>query len=201
MGTTRDDAELATIKQIIDALSPLEPEAQGRVVDYVFQRLGIERRAPSATPTPEHVIAHPGAPQSHASPPAPSHPIDIRTLTAEKQPSTANEMAAVVAYYLKELASMSERKDEINADDIEKYFKQAQFRLPKVIGQTLLNAKNAGYLDPGSQRGSFRLNPVGHNLVVHGLPGETRGAAPAKSAQRKSNKKKATTKKKGKRAR
>jgi Transmembrane secretion effector len=34
---------------------------------------------------------------------------------------------------------------------------------------TLTNAKNAGYLN-ALERGRFKLNPVGHNLVAHKLP-------------------------------
>ena len=49
-------------------------------------------------------------------------------------------------------------------------------------GQTLLNAKNAGYLDL-SGKGQYRLNPVGHNLVTHKLSrGE--GSAPSGGPRR-----------------
>ena len=60
-------------------------------------------------------------------------------------------------------------KDEINAADLERYFKQASFKLPKSIKQALPNAAAAGYFD-GAGGGRYRLNPVGYNLVVHGLP-------------------------------
>jgi hypothetical protein len=78
-------------------------------------------------------------------------------------------MAALVAYYLSELAGDDERKDAINAADLEKYFKQAGFKLPKAIPQTLLNAAAAGYFD-ALGNGQYKLNPVGYNLAVHGLP-------------------------------
>jgi hypothetical protein len=78
-------------------------------------------------------------------------------------------MAAVVAYYLSEIAPSHERKDAINASDLQKYFKQAGFKLPKSIPQALPNAAAAGYFD-STGSGLYRLNPVGYNLVVHGLP-------------------------------
>jgi len=34
---------------------------------------------------------------------------------------------------------------------------------------TLVHAKNAGYLD-SSGPGSYKLNPVGYNLVAHAMP-------------------------------
>jgi hypothetical protein len=78
-------------------------------------------------------------------------------------------MAALVAYYLSEMAPEGERKDAINASDLERYFKQAGFKLPKAISQALPNAAAAGYFD-STGNGLYRLNPVGYNLVVHGLP-------------------------------
>jgi len=39
----------------------------------------------------------------------------------EKQPKTAAEMAAVMAYYLKELALGDEWKDSVSADDVTIY--------------------------------------------------------------------------------
>jgi hypothetical protein len=95
--------------------------------------------------------------------------LSIRDLKDEKKPASSNQMAALVAYYLSEIAPEAERKDTINASDLEKYFKQAGFKLPKVISQALPNAAAAAYLDAAGN-GLYKLNPVGYNLVVHGLP-------------------------------
>jgi hypothetical protein len=95
---------------------------------------------------------------------------DIRALKEEKSPKSAIQMACVVAYYLQELAPENERKEAINTDDLDKYFKQAKFPLPKVISQLLPDAKGAGYFDSTSQKGNYILNAVGYNLVAHNLP-------------------------------
>ena len=79
-------------------------------------------------------------------------------------------MAAVVAYYLSELAPPEERKSSVNVQDITKYFKQANFPLPKAIKDMLSHARDAGYLDSAGEVGQYKLNPVGYNLVVHNLP-------------------------------
>ncbi|MDQ2911349.1 MAG: hypothetical protein M3R39_10120 [Actinomycetota bacterium] len=78
-------------------------------------------------------------------------------------------MAAVVAYYLSETAPPDERQDAVTVADIEKYFKQANYRLPTRIDMTLHNGVAAGYFDR-TGRGQFRLNPVGFNLVTQTLP-------------------------------
>lgn len=114
------------------------------------------------------VSGHPDASRQPALP-SPSVPKDIRTLKEEKNPKSNIEMVAVMAYYLNEVAPPHERKESVSAGDIETYFKQAYYKIPKVPTQTLVDAKNAGYFESPSH-GQYRLNPVGHNLVVHSLP-------------------------------
>ena len=48
-----------------------------------------------------------------------------RSLKEQKNPSSAREMACIVAYYLEHYAPVGERKNSISAEDITKYFKQA----------------------------------------------------------------------------
>lgn len=77
-------------------------------------------------------------------------------------------MAALVAFYVSELAPEGERKNTITKAEIERYFKSAQFHLPSDAAFTLVNAKNAGYLDRVGS-GQYKLNPVGYNLVAQCL--------------------------------
>lgn len=95
--------------------------------------------------------------------------VDIRSLKAEKNPDSAKQMACLVAYYLQELAPKNERKNAISTQDIEKYFKQANFKLPKKLEQVLVDAKRSGYFESAA-RGEYKLNAVGYNLVAHSLP-------------------------------
>lgn len=95
--------------------------------------------------------------------------VDIRSLKAEKKPHSATEMACLVAYYLQELSPKNDRKQKISVQDVDKYFKQANFKLPKRLDQLLVNAKASGYFESAG-RGEYKLNAVGYNLVVHGLP-------------------------------
>lgn len=157
------DKELEAISSIIDLLKPLDEIARSRVFEYVLKRLEMEtvRAAPAAHSTESSA----GTQNVTASVMKP----DIRTLTAEKQPRSANEMVALVAYYLSEIAPESESSETINTDLIRKYFKMARFPMPRAPEYTLPNAAGAGYLEKAS-RGEYRLNPVGYNLIVHGLP-------------------------------
>lgn len=161
--TQATDKELAAIQILIEALQPLSAAARARVVAYVFGRFDI--RAPLA----EDVRSSSAESTGPSSAPAPG-PSDIRSLKEAKQPRSANEMAALVAYYLSELAPGGERRDSITTDDLKVYFKQAGYPLPKQPRFTLKNAKNAGYFESTGDSGVYRLNPVGYNLVAHSLP-------------------------------
>jgi hypothetical protein len=154
------DKELDAISAIIDLLKPLDATERGRVLEYVLKRLdmGTVQSAVTAISAAQPSGRTSTAPRT-----------DIRSLTAEKQPRSANEMVALIAYYLSELAPEEESAETINVEKIRKYFKMAAFPMPRVPNSALTNAAAAGYLQNVS-RGEYRLNPVGYNLVVHGLP-------------------------------
>ena len=162
-------AQLQATEQIVKALTPLDTEARSRVLTHVCQLLAIP---PGSAPIPPQPLATPSMMPlaiTGGQPPVAGRFADIRSLKEAKLPKTDREMACLVGYYLKELAPPDERKAEISAADIEKYFNQAGFALPKHPQMVLPSAKNAGYFD-AVDRGNYRLNPVGFNLAVYGLP-------------------------------
>jgi hypothetical protein len=182
------DAEIRAIQVVIDALEPLDDDARSRVIDYTLKRLGI-RELSTVSP----VVMPPAETSADEAPPSGERQItDIRSLREEKQPSTAMEMAAVVAYYLSEAAPPYERRELVTTADIERYFKQAQYRLPSRLDMVLSNATAAGYFDRAA-RGEFRLNPVGFNLVTQTLP-RAAGQTPRRAPTRKRTTQKAPAK-------
>ncbi len=200
MSETRDDQELRAIQQVIAALSDLDSEARSRVINYVFQRLGISSPTALVEAGASGATLPSGMEAGAAVAPPARRQVDIRSFGQEKSPRSANERVAVVGYYLSELAPADERKAEISAADITKYFKQAGFPLPGHARMTLVNAKNAGYLDAGAERGTYKLNPVGHNLVAHSLPAATATTRRASGGgNRKRPRKSKKTKKSGSR--
>lgn len=179
MAGPETDVELKALATVLGALTPLDPDVQTRVMDYVLQRLGLAGRAVGSDAPSRPASLDTSVSEAQTLMPPVS---DIRSLREQKKPKSANEMAALVAYYLTYAAPEAERKEEISAKDIKKYFHQANFRLPGDATMTLVNAKNAGYLDAGPGRGSYRLNPVGYNLVAHRLPASgSSGAATSRS--------------------
>jgi len=152
---------------VVAALKPLTEEERRRVLEYVLGRFGavpIQPAAPSfGSPGPSPSVASSASGAHHAGAGG-IH--DIRTLKEAKAPKSANEMAALVAFYVSELAPADERRNTIAKADIERYFKSAGFNLPADAAFTLVNAKNAGFLD-NAGGGQYKLNPVGYNLVAH----------------------------------
>jgi hypothetical protein len=183
-------SELDAMKTLVETLEPLKPEIRTRVIDYVFNVLGIAKANPVASPAlPTLALPTPTPTPQPAQPLAMPlgihHPVDILSLKEQKIPTTATQMVAIVAYYLAHLAS--ERQDSITKDDIQKYFVQGKFPLPASTAMALVDAKNAGYLDAVGP-GTYRLNSVGYNLVAHKMP-KNGATAPSKKTAKKSAKK------------
>ena len=181
------DVELTAIKAIAEALTPLNMDARQRVLNYAVAHLGLSAPSPPLE-SPGSASNQEGEATTLAtSITSPAKKlVDIRSFKEQKNPTTDIEMATVLAYYLKYVALEAERKDEIGADDIEKYFIQAGYPLPSERKFTLPNAKKAGYLESAS-RGKYKLNPVGHNLVAHNMP-RTSSASVSKAKKRASKK-------------
>lgn len=159
------------IDQILAALAALEKREQQTVLATVVAFLDLDARG-----APQHAQfagSASAAPVAHHSPePArvsSSRAVDIRALKEQKQPDSARQMACIVAYYLMEHAAEGEKKETVNTADIERLFKQANFKLPTKLEQLLIDCKKSGYVEPVT-RGEYRLTRVGYNLVTHSMP-------------------------------
>src|SRR5436309_6984343 len=123
------DSELEAIQTLVAALTPLKDDVRARVLEYVLKRLDMATiRAPIGTRE---------ATDTRLPVSGPRVVTDIRSLKEDKAPQSASEMAALVAFYLSELAAQDERSDTVNADAIRRYFKMASYRLPKLLKNVL----------------------------------------------------------------
>jgi len=183
------DSEIRALQVVIEALEPLDDAARSRVIEYALKRLGMRdlstsaAAASSASPTPseEPGVADPGSAWV-------TDIQDIRSLREAKQPNSAVEMATLVAYYLAEAAPAGERRAAVTATDIEKYFKQASYRLPARLDMALPSAASAGYLDRIG-RGEFKLNPVAYTLVTQTLPRAAGESTPRSPTRKRTTRK------------
>lgn len=157
------------IDEIVNALQSIPPKMRSTAVKAACEIVEVEFTPLQQSQTGKTIEPLQGLEKDENTLQNPKTNIDIRSLKEQKQPSNALEMACLVAYYLQELASSDERKSEITSSDLDKYFKQAVYPLPKKMAQVLVDAKASGYLD-STGRGIYKLNPVGYNLAAHGLP-------------------------------
>ncbi|RKZ36142.1 MAG: hypothetical protein DRQ49_18405 [Gammaproteobacteria bacterium] len=186
MDESNINKELKAIETITKTLADLDKAAQQRVLQYSMQHLDLHVEHFNQLPAipPEKKGEQAKQSMQHLQ----QLPVDIRSLSDQKQPNSDMEMAAIVAYYLSEVAPEDERKDSIVTKDIKKYFKQAGYPLPGGPQFTLPNAKAAGYFESAGH-GKYKLNPVGYNLVVHGLP-RAKSESSSQPTRRKTKKKK-----------
>lgn len=186
------DKEIEAIKVVLHALEPLSGDVRESVLRYVLHRLQIVLTSvkPASTSGVSTMIVDATRDVTDAGGEQATSSVHIKVLKEQKKPRSANEMATLVAYYLANAVPKANRKDRITAKDIETYFKIAEFPLTKTQF-TLPNAKAAGYLDAVGN-GEYKLNAVGHNLVVHSMP---RGEDGKTASRRKSAKKARSAKK------
>jgi hypothetical protein len=189
-----DDFE--AVRTIVATLDPFDPGDQERILRWAREKLGLSI-APAPTPAADAGNETKAERASgSAAPAALAKASDIRTFITNKRPQSDIQFAAAVAYFYRFEAPEPQRKETITADDLQDASRQTgreRFTRP---AQTLVNTHNQGYLDKGSERGSYAINTVGENLVAMALPGGTT-TGNAVSSRRRSPRSKSKGGKKG----
>ncbi len=163
--TDNIEKEIEAIKTILTTLSPLDEETRKNVVEYVLKKLGVPLvNQNKAAPLVSIENKQTQVLQVEET------DIHIKHFKDQKMPKSGIEMATLVAYYLQNLAAPESRKNKVGVDDLDTWFKIADFPLPSGdLRYALNNARNAGYLDPVGN-GEYSINAVGYNLIKHNLP-------------------------------
>ena len=181
---TTGDSDFDAAKAVADQLKGLDKERQQRVLRWVAESLNLDLGAASVVPQKQAELPQHESLGGHHQPPpsARQHrPSDIKSFADAKQPKSDVQFAAVVAYYYRFEAPAESRKDSIDATTLQEGARLAGRRRPPSPRMTLNNAKKLGYLD-SAERGQFRINSVGENLVAMTLPGS--GADGSRSTSR-----------------
>jgi hypothetical protein len=93
---------------------------------------------------------------------------DARHFFSQHAPTNNREATAVAAYYSQHVAPAAQRRASISKDDLDAIFREAKWKLPKRLDQTLVDTAGAGYIKRVNS-GHYELTNVGHNLVIHTL--------------------------------
>jgi hypothetical protein len=185
--TTKPD-DLEAVRTIADTLEPFEDAERDRILRWARERLGMQQAAAAPVPsggTPIPPILPTTVHQQEITQ-------DISSFVASKAPASDVHFAATVAYYYQFEAPPAERKDAITKEDLVDACRKVSRKRPKTPAQVLVDAYHTGLLDR-RERGQYRLNSVGENLVAMVLPGggrstaDSQGVRPRKPASRKSD--------------
>lgn len=180
---TKPSDDLEAVRIISDTLQPFAADDRERIVRWAREKVGMATQSagtgspPAPTPQPK---------QADGGTPATSGPSsDIKTFVAAKQPSSDTHFAATVAYYHQFVATEDARKVSIGKDDLVNAFRTADRKRPTKPAQVLVNAYHEGILDR-AEKGQYRLNSVGENLVAMVLPGKPEGKRGATGSKKRS---------------
>ncbi len=163
------------VKAVVETIEPFNSEDRERILRWAREKLGmlpaplgadVDRRPPDGAGSTVPPTGH----DSHR-PNTPQHAADIKTFVAQKAPGSDSHFAAAVAFYHQFVAPEPARKSSIGKDDIIEACRNADRKRPASPAQVLVNAYHEGILDR-SEKGQYRLNAVGENLVAMVLPGD-----------------------------
>jgi len=183
--TTKPTDDLEAVRGLVDLLQAFSNEERERIIRWAREKLGMTVLATS-------VVTKPGAPSDTGK------NVDIKSFVSLKAPQSDRQFAAVVAYYYRFEALASDKKESIDKKDLEHACRLAGRHRIRYPIQTLNNALLDGYLDK-AERGKYRINAVGENLIAMVLPSnegskktsrkakpKNRGAKPRKRKPRRS---------------
>lgn len=200
MATKHDD--LDAIRIVLDTLSPFDPKDQKRIIRWACEKLGItlEVGAPTniSTMVPSTMQPTDIAPLVRPSITPTGSQVDIKSFLKTKNPTSDMQFAAAVAYFYAFEAPEAERKEAISSVELQDACRLLGRERLHNPGQTLRNAVYNGLLDKSGEKGQFKINTVGENLVAVTLPASdsTPKAKPSRKRVKKVSSKK-TKKKRG----
>lgn len=175
--------DLEALKTICNTLEPFNEVDRERIVRWATERLGIKNIAPTQSQFVQPLTAFQTTPALGQS-----ENKDIKTFLLEKNPTSANQLVAAVAYYYKFEAPVSERKNAITKDDLLDACRKATLERPKAPNVVMVNAAKFGLVD-NVGTGTYEINSVGENLVAVSMPSVGHGTSGKKRTKKNSKKK------------
>ncbi len=167
MSTGDGSSDFETASKVSALLRPVSKDRQQKILRWVAEDLDVPLAGGGQTTS---WVAPSDVGRYTPSQLAPGRTVDIKTFVAAKNPRSDMQFAAVVAYYYRFEAPPDESLESISPEVLQNAARLANRHRLSRPRQTLLNAKSQGYLDQ-VDRGQYRINSVGENLVAMTLPG------------------------------
>ena len=173
-------SEINSMKSVEDALEPLDEAARKRVLDWACARyLGVQstiaavaqqpqdqsgsvKKAKTAKKKAKGKVLPKQIKDLNLKPPGKTSGQDF---ALEKKPSNVMHKCVVAVYYLRDELGLP----AISVDHVFTFFKNATWKIPADLINTLQQAGTAGWLDTADSQ-NIIITPIGENLVEHDLP-------------------------------
>lgn len=160
--------DLEAVRVVAETLEPFSTEDRERIIRWARERVGMTAGiAPADIRTTDTMAPTVPAAATQVAQGA----VDIKQFVTDKSPKSDVHFAATVAYYYQFVAPPTQRKEAITKDDLVEACRQVPRKRPARPSQVLVNAYQDGVLDRGD-KGRYKLNSVGENLVAMALPGK-----------------------------
>jgi len=173
-------SEIDAMKNVETAFEPLNEAEIKRVLDWACARyLGISAAAPAVVQeTQDQRGSDAKRKTGKKKPKGKVLPKQIKDLNLkpqgkksgqdfalEKKPTNAMHKGVVAVYYLRDVLGLP----AISVDHVFTFFKNATWKIPADLFNTLQQAGSAGWLDTADSQ-NIIITPIGENLVEHDLP-------------------------------
>ncbi|MBC7877778.1 MAG: hypothetical protein H7Y59_11470 [Anaerolineales bacterium] len=179
MSQPNDDLEAVRI--LVTALENFEKSDQERIIRWAREKLGLEIQSVNSM---QFLPQSQGSNAADTQQTQPGSVIDLKSFVNTKKPTSDMQFAATVAYYYKFEAPSNERKEAISSEILQDATRLAPRERLKDPNQTLRNAATNGLLDKAGERGAYKINTVGENLVAMTLPQSNVTAKKSKSTSK-----------------
>ncbi|MFI5282463.1 MAG: hypothetical protein ACHQ0J_04970 [Candidatus Dormibacterales bacterium] len=174
-----DDNDFDVAKKVTNLLQGVAKERQQKILRWVAENFDLAMTNPTPGQGPSNP-AQGGTPGGMAG--QQGRALDVKTFIDSKNPGSDVQFATAIAYYYRFEAPAEQRKDSITAETLQDATRLAgrtRITQPRVV---LHNAKKQGYLD-SADRGQFRINTVGENLIAMALPSSGKAASSTRKSR------------------
>lgn len=160
MPAPKPEPEVAAVQQVFEALKPLAPDSQQRVLSSALALLGMSFGSSAAPPSS---VNRPSTPVAAAQPG--SRPKGLTEFLTETQPGTSAQRITVFAYY----RDRFEHLPTFSRADLRPYFPKAKLTPPTNFDRDFSTAVEKGWIhEDGS---NSYITQRGATLVESGFEG------------------------------
>jgi hypothetical protein len=163
MSQQTDDLE--AVRVLVNTLEKFEKPEQERIIRWAREKLGLELQQNNRQAIQQQFPA-----QSQQLNSFSGQVKDLKSFIATKIPRNDRQFATAVAYYYKFEAPIPDRKESIDSAILQDATRLANRERLKNPGQTLRNSNFNGLLDKAEEKGFYKINTVGENLIAMTLP-------------------------------